>query len=172
MQPPSATDLKWYVVQSKPREELRAEHFLKEKGFQVYLPLMEVAITRGIRDVMKEKPLFPSYLFCRFDAESSLAYVRWTKGVVKILPESIAPTPVDDGLITAIRTLGQKDGIIRKKALEKCDQIRITRGPMKDILGIFDYWTSDEGRVRVLLNFLNYQASVEIHHSFVEKVSQ
>jgi transcription antitermination factor NusG len=105
---------------------------------------MEVAITRGFRDVMKEKPLFPSYLFCRFDAESSLAYVRWTKGVVKILPESIAPT----------------------------DQIRITRGSMKDILGIFDYWTSDEGRVRVLLNFLNYQAAVELHHSFIEKVAQ
>jgi hypothetical protein len=46
VQSTSATDLKWYVVQSKPREELRAEHFLKEKGFQVYLPLMEVAITR------------------------------------------------------------------------------------------------------------------------------
>ena len=164
--------LKWYVVQSKPREEVRAEYFLKEKGFQVYLPLMEVAITRGFRDVMKEKPLFPGYLFCHFDAENSLAYVRWTKGVVKILPESIAPTPVDDGLITALRSLGQKDGIIRKKALEKHDQIRITRGPMKGILGIFDYWTSDEGRVRVLLNFLNYQASVELHHSFIEKVAQ
>ena len=170
MQPTSVNGLKWYVVQSKPREEVRAEYFLKEKGFQVYLPLMEVAITRGVRDIMKEKPLFPSYLFCRFDAESSLAYVRWTKGVVKILPESIAPTSLDDGLITAIRTLGQKDGIIRKKALEKGDQIRITRGPMKDILGIFDYWTSDEGRVRVLLNFLNYQASAELHHSLVERV--
>jgi transcription antitermination factor NusG len=66
--------------------------------------------------------------------------------------------------------LGQKDGIIRKKALEKGDQIRITRGPMKDILGIFDYWTSDEGRVRVLLNFLHYQASAELHHSLVERV--
>jgi hypothetical protein len=43
---------------------------------------------------------------------------------------------------------------------------------MKDILGIFDYWTSDEGRVRVLLNFLNYQASVELHHSFIEKIAQ
>ena len=171
MQPTSATGFNWYVVQSKPREELRAEYFLKEKGFQVYLPLMEVAITRGFRDVMKEKPLFPSYLFCHFDAERSLAYVRWTKGVVKILPESIAPTSVDDGLVTAIRSLGQKDGIIRKKALEKYDQIRITRGPMKDILGIFDYWTSDEGRVRLLLNFLNYQASVELHHSLVERVA-
>ena len=171
MQPTSATGLKWYVVQSKPREELRAEHFLKEKGLQVYLPLMEVAITRGFRDVMKEKPLFPSYLFCRFDPAASLGYVRWTKGVTKILPTSISPLPVEDDLITAIRTLGQQDGIIRKKPLKRYDQIRINRGPMKDILGIFDYWTSDEGRVRVLLQFISYQASVELHHSCIEKIA-
>ena len=170
MQPTSATGLKWYVVQSKPREELRAEHFLKEKGLQVYLPLMEVAITRGFRDVMKEKPLFPSYLFCRFDPAASLGYVRWTKGVTKILPISISPVPVEDDLIAAIRTLGQQDGIIRKKPLKRHDQIRINRGPMENILGIFEYWSSDEGRVRVLLNFINYQASVELHHSFIDKV--
>ena len=170
MQPTSATGLKWYVVQSKPREELRAEHFLKEKGLQVYLPLMEVAITRGFRDVMKEKPLFPSYLFCRFDPAASLGDVRWTKGVTKILPTIISPLPVEDDLITAIRTLGQQDGIIRKKPLKRYDQIRINRGPMKDILGIFDYWTSDEGRVRVLLQFISYQTSVDLHHSCIEKI--
>jgi hypothetical protein len=43
---------------------------------------------------------------------------------------------------------------------------------MKDILGIFEYWTSNEGRVKVLLNFINYQASVELHHGFIEKVAQ
>jgi len=167
---PSSTDLKWYVVQSKPREELRAEHFLKEKGIQVYLPLMEVSITRRFKSIMKKKPLFPSYLFCRFDPAASLGYVRWTKGVTKILPISISPVPVEDDLIAAIRTLGRKDGIIRKKPLKRHDQIRINRGPMEDILGIFEYWSSDEGRVRVLLNFINYQASVELHHSFIDKV--
>jgi len=41
---------------------------------------------------------------------------------------------------------------------------------MKDVLGIFDHWTSDCGRVRVLLNFINYQASVNLHYSFIERV--
>jgi transcriptional antiterminator RfaH len=171
MKSDNSTDLKWYVVQSKPREERRAEYFLKEKGLQVYLPIMEVAITRGLRSVIQEKPLFLGYLFCLFDPEESLGYVRWTKGVAKILPESIRPVPVDDNLIDTLRMLAQKDGIIRKKPLKNRDQIRITKGPMKDILGVFDYWTSDEGRVRVLLNFINYQASVELHHSFVEKLA-
>ena len=131
---------------------------------------MEVITIRGCRSVMKEKPLFPGYLFCRFDPEESLAHVRWTKGVAKILPESVSPMPISEDIIAAMRDLEQKDGIIRKKQLENNDRIRIAGGPMKHILGIFDHWTSEQGRVRVLLNFINYQASVELHHSFVERV--
>jgi len=162
--------LKWYVVQSKPREEERALYFLERKNLQAYLPRMEVGNIRGCRSVMKQKPLFPGYLFCRFGPEKSLTHVRWTKGVAKILPESVSPMPISEDIIAAIRDLEQKDGIIRKKPLEKNDRIRIADGPMKHILGIFDHWTSEQGRVRVLLNFINYQASVELHHSFVERV--
>jgi transcriptional antiterminator RfaH len=162
--------LKWYVVQCKTREEERAHYFLKKKNLQVYLPRMEVVSTRGCQGVMKQKPLFPGYLFCRFNPEESLAHVRWTKGVAKILPESVKPISIKEPVIDAIRALEQKDGIIRKKLLEKNDRIRIARGPMKHILGIFDQWTSDKGRARVLLNFVTYQASVELHHSFVEKI--
>ena len=164
--------LQWYVVQAKPREEHRAQHFLKEKGFYTYLPLMEVARIGDSRSSTTEKSLFPGYLFCLFDRHSeSLAHVRWTKGVAKILPKSASPVPVNDEVIDAIRSLEQKDGIIRQKALRTSDRIRVIRGPMKDIVGIFDHWASDQGRVRVLLQFINYQASVELHHSCIEKIA-
>ena len=132
---------------------------------------MEVAGIRASRTTMTQKPFFPGYLFCRFDPDTSLTHVRWTQGVAKILPESVSPLPVEDKVVAAIRCLEQKDGVIRKKPFKKHDRIRIARGPMKDILGIFQHWTSDEGRVRLLLNFINYQASVELHHSIVEKVA-
>jgi transcription antitermination factor NusG len=90
--------------------------------------------------------------------------------VKKLLPESVNPMPVENEVVNAIQSLQQKDGIIRKQPLQKNDRIRIARGPLKNILGIFDHWTSDQGRVRVLLNFINYQASVELHHSLVEKL--
>ena len=174
--PPAAcfqrtTALSWYVVQSKPREESRAEHFLREKSLLTYLPRMELVSVNGSRSAVVEKPLFPGYIFCRFDPEESLAYVRWTKGVAKILPESVNPVPVDNEIVDAIRSLEQKDGIIRKKPLSKNDRIRIAHGPMRGVLGIFDHWASDQGRVRVLLNFINYQATVELHHSLVEKIA-
>lgn len=162
--------LRWYVVQSKPREEERARYFLEEKGFQTYLPMMEVVTVRGFKNVTTEKPLFPGYIFCRFNKDENLAHVRWTKGVKKLLPESVNPIPVENEVVNAIQSLQQKDGIIRKQPLQKNDRIRIARGTFKNILGIFDHWTSDQGRVRVLLNFINYQASVELHHSLVEKL--
>jgi transcription antitermination factor NusG len=92
--------------------------------------------------------------------------------VAKILPESTRPVAVDDEVVNTIRSLEQQDGIIRKKPLKKNDGIRISRGPMKDILGIFERWTSDKGRVLVLLQFVNYQASVELHHSCVERLPE
>ena len=164
-------ELKWYVVQSKPREEERALHFLKEKGFHTYLPRMEVVKVRDFKNVKTKKALFPGYLFCRFDKDENLGHVRWTQGVKKLLPESVNPMFVDDELVQAIHSLEQEDGIIRKQPLQKNDQVRIARGPMKDVLGVFDHWSSDQGRVTVLLNFINYQASVELHQSLVEKVA-
>ena len=164
--------LHWFVVQSNPREEERALHFLTEKGFDTYLPRIEVVSVRKFNNVKTEKPLFPGYLFCRFHKEDEiLAHVRWTKGVKKLLPESVDPFPVEDEVVKAIQSLQEKDGVIRKQQLERKDRIRITRGAMKDILGVFDHWTSDSGRVKVLLNFINYQASVELHHSLVERVA-
>jgi len=163
--------LHWYVVQSKPREEERARYFLEEKGFDTYLPVMEVLKVRGFKNVKTESALFPGYLFCRFNPQDSLAHVRWTRGVKKLLPESVHPIPVKNEVVEAIHALEQHDGVIRQKPLQQNDQIRIARGPMKDILGVFDHWTSDSGRVKVLLNFINYQASVELHHSLIERVA-
>ena len=91
-------DLRWFVVQSKPREEERARHFLEEKGMFTYLPHMEIARARGSRGVLIRKPLFPGYLFCLFNPEASLAYVRWTRGVRKILPESVSPEQLVSGI--------------------------------------------------------------------------
>ena len=167
---PMTHDLKWYVVQSKPREEERALHFLQEKGFHAYLPRMEVVKIRGFENTKTQKPLFPGYLFCQFDIGENLAHVRWTHGVKKLLPESVNPISLENEVVEAIRSLEQKDGVIRKQPLGKNDRIRIARGPMKDVLGIFDHWTSDWGRVKVLLNFINYQASVILHYSFIERV--
>lgn len=168
--PRPASTLKWYVVQTKPRQEDRAQYFLAEKGFETYLPKMEVDNSRSYRGMLIQKPLFPCYLFTRFDVQQNLAHVRWTKGVVKILPESNRPQSLDNDIIKGIRKLCSKDGVVRKRSLKPREKIRIAKGPLKNLLGIFQHWSSDQGRVRILLNLVNYQATVELHHSKIEKI--
>jgi transcription antitermination factor NusG len=109
-------------------------------------------------------------LFCRIDIGENRAHVRWTQGVKKLLPGSVKPISVENEVLEAIQSLERKDGLICKQPFEKNDRIHIARGPLKDVLGIFYHWTSDCGRVRVLLNFINYQTSVNLHHSFIERV--
>jgi transcription antitermination factor NusG len=54
--------------------------------------------------------------------------------------------------------------------LKANDPIRVRSGPLKDLVGIFDRWVSGGGRGRVLLSLLNYDASVELHYSQLEKI--
>ena len=51
------------------------------------------------------------------------------------------------------------------------DVIRVTSGPLRDLLGVFERWVSDGERVRVLLNLIGYQPAVELHYSMLEKVA-
>lgn len=161
----------WFVCQSNPRQELRARHYLEEKGFEVYLPMMEAERLTHAGTVKYLKPLFPSYLFVRFDLRDELAHARWTRGVRKILPEGDEPLALEDSVVESVHALAQKDGIIRKRPLRKSDRVRILRGPFKDLFGIFEEWASDEGRVRILLDMVNYQARLELHHSFLARVA-
>ena len=161
----------WFVCQTKVWEENRAAYFLKDKGFQTYLPKMEAQRIIGAKTVIMEKPLFPNYLFVRFHKETETPFIRWTKGIVKILPESIDPFSIDDEVVESLRTLTQKDGLIRKQSLKKNDRVRILQGPFKNLLGIFEEWTSDKGRVRILLDCINYHTRVNLHHTLVERVA-
>jgi len=160
---------KWYVIQTRPREEERAIFFLRDKNVEIYSPRMEICTMAGVKRVMLRKPLFPNYIFARFDVDKDLFRISWTKGVQKVLPESVRPNSLDEAVIASIKSLADKDGIVRKQSFKKNDRVRITRGLMKDIMGIFEDWVSDTGSVRVLLDLLNYQARLELHDSLIEK---
>jgi len=123
----------------------------------------------GTKATMARKPLFPNYIFAHFDAQKDLSKVSWTKGVQKILPESPTPVPLDEEIIKSIKSLAGNDDVVRKRRFKKNERIRVIRGPMKDIMGIFEDWVSDQGRVRILLDLFNYQARLELHHSLIER---
>ena len=161
----------WFVCQTNPREEKRAKYFLEEKGFEVFLPMMEASRTMGLKAILLQRPLFPNYLFVRMKGTEDAAFVKWTQGIRKMLPDSLTPLALEDGVIESIRMLGDKKGLVRKKPLRARDQVRVVTGPFRGLMGIFDHWASDQGRVAILLQCVNYQARVDLHYTQVEKVA-
>lgn len=164
------TGLHWYVVRTKPRNEERAQSYLGQHGIETFLPWMETFKFNTGKSIKKFKPLFPNYLFAQFDLQQNYPLVKWGKGVNEILGFGKYPTPIADEVLSIIKSRTDEKNIVKKAYnLNKNDRIRITSGPLKDLLGIFDRWVSDSGRVRILLNLIGYQPRVELHYSQVEK---
>jgi transcription elongation factor/antiterminator RfaH len=164
--------LRWYIVQTKPKKEQVAVFYLEHESIEVFFPRVEgISIIYG-KSRKLIKPLFPNYIFAHFDPLVSYRLVRWSSGVSRILGFETGPAPVDDQVVEIIKRRVDKNCVVRKALHFKAnDPIRIRSGPLRDLMGIFERWVSDEGKVRVLLNLLNYDARVELHYSQVEKVA-
>jgi len=162
----------WYVIQTKPKKEEEAKSYLSTKGVEVFSPLMENFLLRNGRMNKELKPLFPGYIFGKFDLEQNYPLVRWAKGVKKVLGFGEYPTPISEEVVEIIRERTDTHGIMRLKShFQANDVIRIKTGPLKDLLGIFERWMPDGERVRILLSLMGYQPVVEIHYLMIEKVA-
>src|SRR5215510_648448 len=94
----------WYALRIKSRHERIVAAALYGKGYEVFLPLYRDR--RRWSDRMKELelPLFPGYLFCRFDVMKRLPILT-TPGIVQVVGLGRTPRPVDEAEIAAIQAI-------------------------------------------------------------------
>jgi transcriptional antiterminator RfaH len=162
----------WYVIQTKPKKEEEATSYLSTRGVNIFSPFLETFIMKNARLTKITKPLFPGYIFGKFDLEQNYPLVRWGRGVKCVLGLAGYPTPVSEEVVEIIKERTDIHGVVRvKQTFEPNDVVRIRTGPLRDLLGIFERWVSDSDRVRILLNVIGFQPAVEIHYSMIEKVA-
>jgi transcription elongation factor/antiterminator RfaH len=162
---------RWFVVQTNPKEEERALAHLAEKGLELFYPRIRVVRFRRFRARQVIRPLFPSYLFARFNYPDEYPHVVWTRGVKRVLGTGGKPTSVPDEVIATIQSQMDSQGLVRVgRRIRPKDRVRIISGPFKDLLGIFERDLDDQGRVEILLAVLGFQARVHLHESLIEKV--
>lgn len=162
----------WYVIQTKPKKEEEVKSYLSVKGLEVFNPLMESFAQRNGRMNKELKPLFPNYIFGKFELERNYTLVKWARGVTRILGFGGVPTPVSEQVIEEIKSRSNGSGIVKLACdFRSNEKVRIKSGPLRDFMGIFDKWIPEKERVRILLNLIGYQPSVEIHCSMIEKLA-
>jgi transcriptional antiterminator RfaH len=118
-------------------------------------------------------PLFPGYLFIRFD----LGATRWraingTRGVIRLLANGPHPLPAPRGLVETL--LGKCDArqVISLAALgvlTKGLKIRITSGVFSGQMGeVIEIFAEGRDRVRILLTLLGADTELQLPCSAFE----
>lgn len=160
----------WYTLYTKPNAEYQVETSMRRRGIQTYLPEIESVKARRGRD---RKPFFPCYLFIKVDFKAvGLSRVRWTPGLRRIVAFADRPVALPDEVISLIRRKLDEinaDGRQPMHTFQPGDTIRITEGPLRGMLAIFDGPTTPAERVRVLLNFLGHARRVSLPGADLEK---
>lgn len=162
----------WYTLHAKPNAELRVAALLQQKEIETYLP--KVTISRATNGATHE-PLFPCYLFMRVDLQTTPPRQwKWIPGLRCMVTFGGKPVPLADHVITSIKRqvarLEAADGRTTA-AFQPGDDVRITEGPMQDMLAIFSGPTKPSERVQVLLTFLGRVSRVWLDVDSLEKVT-
>jgi transcriptional antiterminator RfaH len=160
----------WCASRLAPKREAVATKFLELAGFNVYLPrLREHRVVRG-RRVEIHTPLFPAYLFIWIEAQWSRA--RWAPGVASLIMAGDGPARVPDSVISEIRSR-ERNGLVelpKPQGLRRGDRIRIVRGPLQGLQGLYDGQKPHE-RVAVLLTLLGSVQRAELPADALEPLA-
>ena len=80
------------------------------------------------------------------------------------------PVPIEDNIIEFIMEQTGEDGLIRvEEELKRGDRVTVKNGLLGELSGIFEREIKGTDRVRILLNAINYQASIVIPKEHVRK---
>ena len=96
---------RWYLVYCKRGDQKRAQQHLENQGVECFYPQIEVEKSVRGKEKRVEEPLFPSYIFVRFDYEQgpSFTTVRSTRGVVDFIKFGARPHEVQGDLVFELK---------------------------------------------------------------------
>jgi transcription antitermination factor NusG len=164
-------DLFWYAVQIQSRLGNIASATLRGKGYEEFLPLYRSRRRWSDRIKELEVPLFPGYLFCRFDMGERLMPILTTPGVIGIVGVGKTPVPVGDQEIEAIRAI-LRSGLAAQPwpFLRVGSKVYIEGGPLAGVDGIITN-TDKVYRLVVSISLLQRSVAVEIDREWARPIA-
>jgi len=158
---PIADPLPWLAIATKPQHEHVVTDGLRQKGLDTFLPLYWA--TRRWSDRVKrlQFPLFPGYVFCRFDHGDRVSVLQ-TPGVRWIVSFGGEHVPVANYEIARIQVLvASGSPLLPWPFLKKGQRVRVEDGPLSGLEGILAQG-SDARRVVVSLDLLQRSVAVQV----------
>jgi transcriptional antiterminator RfaH len=164
----------WYVVHTNPKQEDRADSNLRAWGVETLHPKLRTPRFNTFTGtpIYITKPLFPRYLFAKFNAAKQLAKISFTRGVHHVVSFGGRPVSVDEAIIETINSRSDTKGFVKMdEDLKEGDEVVIRAGPLRDFRGIFERQLKDKDRISILLTTISYQGRLVISRDLLERVS-
>lgn len=155
----STDSLSWFALQIRSRWEGTVAGLLRAKGLETFLPTYASKRQWSDRFKVVESPLFPGYVFCRFDVHNRLP-VLITPGVIAVVGRGKTPVAVDDAEIVSIRAaIGSGLHVEPWPYIEIGERVRIQGDVLDGMEGIL---TSFKGSQRVVISVTLLRRSVAL----------
>jgi len=162
----SAVPNPWYGIRTRSRFEKIAAKVLENKGYVVYLPLLESRRRWSDRVAEVHFPLFAGYLFCRFDPVQRLPIVT-TPGVVSIIGLGKEPEAIPEEEIEAVQAVLRSGLAVGPwPYLREGERVRIVKGALDGLEGVLVKKKS-QWRIVVSINLLQRSVAAEVDRDWV-----
>lgn len=138
----------WYLVRTKSKRENYVRDQLSRILPEAFLPMVKPVPLRNSSVV----PLFPQYIFARFDLSAHYFEVRYMPGVTGIVSAGPEPLAVSEEIVNSVRARCT-DGVAQLSlgSLQLGEHVRVVKGPFRNFDAVFEGYLSGAKRVAILI---------------------
>jgi len=152
----------WFIIQFKANSHHRATKNLNQQGFETFLPLNNSTSRRASRFVNTTQPLFPGYMFIKFDKEK----IEWQKinntyGVSRLVTFNSVLKSIPKIIVSSLMNRYDSSGkILPIKRLKKGDQVEVLNGPFTNFIATVETYETDQ-RIWVLMDLMGRKTKIQ-----------
>lgn len=163
--------LPWFALQVRSRREALVAIQLTGQGYECFLPVYKSERRWSDRVKEIEQPLFPGYLFCRFELHNR-GPLLMTPGVQQIVGVGRTPMPVEETEMESIRQ-ALASGLPSQPwlYLQIGQRVRVNHGSMNNLEGILINFKGSH-RVVLSVSLLQRSVAMEIDLSWVTPIHE
>ncbi|MGH9967416.1 MAG: transcription termination/antitermination NusG family protein [Pyrinomonadaceae bacterium] len=162
----------WYVVHTNPKQEERANSNLIAWGIETLHAKLRKSRHNEFTGVATyvTQPLFPRYIFARFNAHKQLPKILFTRGVHNVVCFGNSPACVNDDIIDIIRARIDQHGFVKdNNDLKPGDKVVISAGSLRNLIGIFEREVKGSNRIMIMLTAIEYQGRLVVNRDLVKR---
>jgi transcription antitermination factor NusG len=164
-----ASQHQWFAVRTAAGREKAVSAQLQNKGYEEFLPLYKTRRQWSDRTKELELPLFPGYLFCRFDFSNRLP-ILVTPGVKLVVSLGKVPAPVSDGEIESLRrAMASGADAAPWPYLTVGQRVRVREGALAGVEGIL-LQVKSSWRIVLSVELLQRSVAVELDRGAIVPV--